>query len=211
MLLKENTMKTDLETRERLLVNAKTEFIEKGYLQASLRNICKNAQVTTGALYFFFENKEDLFSSLVEVPLKELQGIIRQYFDRERAQIDGYIREKNGYAVHYEIAKEVLHCLYQNYDAFFLLVTRSQGSRFEHFTDEIVEMMEKHYRTMADEIALQRESVRLDDYMIHWLTHTKVDFYIHMITHEKSEQMAVKHMESIIKCMAAGWNELLKG
>ena len=61
-------MKDDKETKSRLLASAKQEFMEKGYLQASLRNICKNAGVTTGALYFFFQDKEDLFASLVEAP-----------------------------------------------------------------------------------------------------------------------------------------------
>lgn len=59
-------MKEEKETKERLLISAKKEFVEKGYLQASLRNICKNAGVTTGALYFFFQDKEDLFAAVVE-------------------------------------------------------------------------------------------------------------------------------------------------
>ena len=56
----------DRETKARLLESARQEFIEKGYMKASLRNICKNAGVTTGALYFFFDSKEDLFEEIVE-------------------------------------------------------------------------------------------------------------------------------------------------
>ena len=62
-------MKNDKETRQKLLVSAKKEFMEKGYVKASLRNICKNAGVTTGALYFFFKDKEDLFGNLIREPL----------------------------------------------------------------------------------------------------------------------------------------------
>ena len=50
-------MKDEKETREKLLASARQEFLEKGYTQASLRSICKNAGVTTGALYFFFQDK----------------------------------------------------------------------------------------------------------------------------------------------------------
>ena len=53
-------MKDERETKDKLLISAKQEFLEKGYQKASLRNICKNAGVTTGALYFFFQDKEDL-------------------------------------------------------------------------------------------------------------------------------------------------------
>lgn len=41
-------------TRERLLESASREFLSNGYQKASLRTICRNAGVTTGALYFFF-------------------------------------------------------------------------------------------------------------------------------------------------------------
>ena len=40
----------DSETKERLLACAKKEFVEKGYAKASLRAICREAGVTTGAL-----------------------------------------------------------------------------------------------------------------------------------------------------------------
>lgn len=60
-------MGTDRETKEKLLVSAKSEFMEKGYAKASLRKICADAGVTTGALYFFFKGKEDLFRSLWKI------------------------------------------------------------------------------------------------------------------------------------------------
>ena len=65
------------ETRQHLLECAKKEFLEKGYMKASLRNICKEAGVTTGALYFFFKDKEALFGALVEEPLKKLYVAIQ--------------------------------------------------------------------------------------------------------------------------------------
>ena len=35
----------------RIIESAKEEFLQKGFLDASLQEICKNAGVTTGALY----------------------------------------------------------------------------------------------------------------------------------------------------------------
>ena len=62
MPLKQETQNENKETRQHLLECAKREFLEKGYMKASLRNICKEAGVTTGALYFFFKDKEDLLA-----------------------------------------------------------------------------------------------------------------------------------------------------
>ena len=63
-------MGDELETREKLLESAMAEFSENGYMKASLRKICADAGVTTGALYFFFKNKNDLFKAIVDEPLK---------------------------------------------------------------------------------------------------------------------------------------------
>ena len=55
------TESASLETKVRLQQCAVCEFMEKGFLKASLRSICREAGVTTGALYFFFQDKDDLF------------------------------------------------------------------------------------------------------------------------------------------------------
>ena len=43
----------------RIMESAKEEFLQKGFLDASLQEICKNAGVTTGALYKRFKGKEE--------------------------------------------------------------------------------------------------------------------------------------------------------
>ena len=42
------------------------EFLEKGFQGASLRNIVKEAGVTTGAFYGYYKSKEELFDALVK-------------------------------------------------------------------------------------------------------------------------------------------------
>ena len=44
---------------------AKTEFLQKGYKDASLRNIVKSVGMTTGAFYGYYKSKEKLFEALV--------------------------------------------------------------------------------------------------------------------------------------------------
>ena len=52
-------------TLQMILSAAIQEFLEKGFTSASLRNIAKKAGVTTGALYGYYDSKEDLFEALV--------------------------------------------------------------------------------------------------------------------------------------------------
>ena len=81
-------MKQDKETKNKLLISAREEFIEKGYLKASLRNICKNAGVTTGALYFFFQDKEDLFDAVVSKAVNGIWKIMQSHFQDESDMVE---------------------------------------------------------------------------------------------------------------------------
>lgn len=202
-------MKNDKETKEQLIQWGRKEFTEKGFAHASLRNICKNAGVTTGALYFFFKNKDDLFASIVEEPLRELNHILNEHFDKELNQED-YQNQGKADLEDLVCAKEMLHCIYQNYDVFHLLLTKSRGSKFEHTEEQFVEMTEKKYRLMADRICLQKNVPKPADYMLHWFAHTQVNLFVHLVSHEKSEENAGRNLEAMVACMVACWNQLLQ-
>ena len=53
-------------TIEKIKQTALDEFFMHGYNKASLRIICSRAGVTTGAMYFYFKNKEALFREIFE-------------------------------------------------------------------------------------------------------------------------------------------------
>ena len=57
---------TSVTTLEKIQEAAMAEFLDKGFQGASLRQIVKNAGVTTGAFYGYFSSKEALFASIQE-------------------------------------------------------------------------------------------------------------------------------------------------
>lgn len=202
-------MGADRETKEKLLSSAKTEFMEKGYARASLRKICANAGVTTGALYFFFNKKEDLFRSIVEKPLHELLEMMNSHFAEDTQLLsapDAYVQTAGD---HEELVQLLIHHLYTNRDAFLLLLTKSQGTAFENCVDEIVEMMEQGYRAMAEQMSVQKSGMQVNPYILHWMTHMHIDAFIHLLTHEPDEQMALRHMRRIMDYLVKGWLELI--
>lgn len=76
--------KSENAVRSRLLEAGKEEFRDRGFLKASLRAICKKADVTTGALYFFFESKAALFEEIVEETVEDLKRIMGDFTDQEK-------------------------------------------------------------------------------------------------------------------------------
>ncbi len=49
-----------LQSREKILVRAKTLFLTKGYNAASIDDICKKASISKGGFYHLFDSKEQL-------------------------------------------------------------------------------------------------------------------------------------------------------
>lgn len=198
-------MKNDKETKQKLLVSGKKEFMEKGYMKASLRNICKDAGVTTGALYFFFQDKEDLFGSLVREPLETLYQFMNEHYASEIDYAIENIKEMGNFEEDREAMEKIIRFMYHYREEFLLLIEKSQGSCYENFADRFIDVSQKHYRIMADRYCAWFQKPRVDDYSVHWISHIQIDVFIHMLTHEPLVEEALKHSETIMKFLLAGW------
>lgn len=203
-------MKADRETRELLMESGKKEFLEKGYMKASLRKICADAGVTTGALYFFFKDKEDLFGAIVGPPLGELTETLRKHFavDTEAISQPHAFEGSQAHELvdHDEFASVLVRHIYGNYDAFILLLTKSQGSKYENCIDVLVDTIEQFYLAMSEQIGAHYGKT-VNRYMLHWLIHMMVDSFIHLIDHESDVEKAVVYMRRILKFILDGWQK----
>lgn len=197
-------MSDEKATKEKLTECARQEFIEKGYMKASLRSICKKAGVTTGALYFFFENKEDLFSSIVEETLGGLTDLIRSHFSRE-LDTEAQTALAGDASEDIQSAREILHYLYRHYDVVLLLLTKSQGSAYENIVDRLVDVMDQHYGRLTRQLYIKLGVPKPDREIIHWASHMQIDTFIHLLTHEREEERALKHIEQMVAYLVAGW------
>lgn len=201
--------KEDTEKKKRLLQCAREEFIEKGYSSASLRSICKKAGVTTGALYFFFQDKEDLYANLVEEPLHGLYEIIKTHYMAELLQVQDKT-EDVAEADDYLATQKVVEYLYGHYDVFVMLLTKSQGSKYENIEERFVDITEKFYWKYLQTLVEQGTLKQMPEYLLHWIAHMQIDSFVHMITHETSKEQALKHFVPIVRYMQAGWAELFR-
>lgn len=201
----QETQTENKETRKNLLECAKKEFLEKGYMKASLRNICKDAGVTTGALYFFFKDKEDLFGALVEEPLRQLYAVMEEHYAAEMRNEDQVAQLELADDGDLEASREIIRRMYANRDTFLLLLTKSQGSRFETWLEEVVDISEQQYRSLCDMVTNATGKPRIDDYMTHWMAHIMVDTFVHLFLHETEESVALKHVDALTGYLIRGW------
>ncbi len=149
----------------RLLSAAMEEFLEKGYENASLKNICSKAGVTTGALYKRYKGKEDLFGALVEGVISDMEKYVTSIPDEVLKNLsDRELYESLSMPTEMVIAWFQL--LYEQKDAFTLLVKCSSGTRYAGFNREWAERMneadymnylEARKRGMTDKIVTEEE------------------------------------------------------
>lgn len=197
----------EYEKRRRLIQAAKEEFLEKGYSKASLRTICSKAGVTTGALYFFFENKEDLFNAIVSGPLAELKTIVREHFKEDMVSMKDMPVPDNLKGLelnHDDVTTRFAGCIYGNYDAFMILLTGSENTMYENVVDDFVDEMEKLIPPMISSL----RGYTCDKFMSHWMAHISADAYIHVIKHIRDPKVAIEKLCSITNYLVKGWIEL---
>ncbi len=197
-------MENEKQTRQKLIDSAKREFLEKGYSKASLRSICADAGVTTGALYFFFENKEDLFAAIVDPPLAGLKEILIQHFKEDIEEMSGIDSPEGIVMDHTEISDKIVGYIYKNYDSFMLLLTATENTVYENVVDEFVTMLEQSIPPMMASL----KGYTCDEYMSHWMAHISMDAFIHVIKHEKDVKKAKARLRDILNYLVLGWVQL---
>jgi AcrR family transcriptional regulator len=200
-----NRLEKDKATKERILESARREFLEKGYMKASLRTICKNAGVTTGALYFFFQDKEDLLRELVEEPLRGLTVRIRRHL-LEEMEAGANFASTDPDSNDIQAAKEIVRFMYRYYDIFLILLSKSQGSRYENMVNYFADWGEAHYKEMAAQMAARYGRPEPDRYIIHWMAYMQISAFTHLLTHETDVEKAIENIEQIVVFLVSGWN-----
>ena len=200
--MKENV---EYEKRALLIEAAKKEFKEKGYNKASLRSICAKAGVTTGALYFFFENKAELFSAIVDEPIKGLKNLLVKHF-KEDGEYMGHLDSLENIEMdHSDLSDMLVEYIYRYYDSFMLLLTSAENTVYENCMDEFVKLTETATPIMLSEL----KGYTFDEYMSHWMSHITVDAFVNVIKHEPEVEQAKLKLRKIINYLIEGWMQLV--
>ena len=200
-------MKANIEYEKRTLLieAAKKEFKEKGYNKASLRSICAKAGVTTGALYFFFENKAELFSAIVEEPVKGLKKMLTEHFLEDKEYMEHLDSMENMEMDHSDLSDMLVDYIYKYYDSFVLLLTASENTVYDNCIDEFVKLTETAMPIMMAGL----KGYTYDDYMSHWMSHITVDAFVNVIKHDTDVEKAKVKLRKIMNYLIQGWIQLI--
>jgi len=137
--------KPDRSIDPRIMESAKKEFYANGFEKASLKAICADAEITTGALYKRYKGKEDLFCAVVSDTVADLNGVIAQRCAvgvselSDEALIKAWNMDEDDMMWWFRF-------LYARHDGFVLLLKCAEGTEYSNFQHDWVEKMtEKTY------------------------------------------------------------------
>lgn len=131
-----NTLTNEVHpTKQKLIDSSKIEFFEKGYLKASLRNICTKCKVTTGAFYFFFPSKEALFCTIVDPVISEWKNLMNELVEEEKKNPSSAMDND----------KKIMEFEMKNRMEILILLEKCEGSCYENFRSEIFNVIKKHF------------------------------------------------------------------
>ncbi len=196
-------MSINNESREKLIECAKREFLDKGFAKASLRNICADAGLTTGAVYFLFNDKNGLLGAIVDEPLRKIQELMLLHFSDEQQEVFSTYQQRDG--DHDQFAQKLIEIMYDNYDAMRILLERSQGSSYEDIVDRFIETVDSYYIELAQHYAHSVPGKKVNQYMLHWFSHIQIEAFVHLLTHESDRDKALKNIRTVIDFLVKGW------
>ena len=181
----------------RILNAAKEEFLEKGYMKASLRRICADAGVTTGALYNRYAGKDELFQAIVSPFMEKLNAMCVQVEEQDTVFAEDTDIEKIWQNPN-ESMPYLIDILYQNFDDFKLLICRAEGSCYENFFEDFVKSgTTGTFRVMS--IAYEKGIAKYlpEEDELHVLLTAYYAAIFEPIRHNYSKEKAIQYGETI--------------
>ncbi len=193
---------------ERILAAAKAEFLKLGFEKASIRAIAAQVGMTSAGLYRHFRNKEEMFSALVEPTIAECTA----RFETEKAndyallakdQLEEMWSNSSGLAM-------LLNVIYENFDAFKLLLCCSEGTKYADFTHEFVSMEQQE--TLAYLEAARAKGIPVNDVKpeeMHLLLSAYSAAVFEIVVHDFTKTEAEHYAQTLITFFVPGWRAVL--
>lgn len=193
---------------EKVYECAKKEFLNKGFKDASLRNIAQEAGTSTGSIYTRFHNKEGLFHAMVYPVVEEL----KEWFLRMQEsfhQLDADYQKENMFYYSGTEAERLVSYIYDHYDVFKLLLECSEGTEFSDFLNQLVEIEMEYtvkYMDATKDDALKNERITTE--FLHIVTSAYFSGIFEMVRHDMKREDGMLYAKQLREFYYAGFAKI---
>lgn len=196
--------------KDSILTIARQEFLAKGFQGASLRHIAKQANGTTGIIYTYFKNKNDLYETLVQPVLYQ--------FEKRLAAEEISIKtacEQMGMSPRAWFTKNLkfLIGLVEAYpDEMRLLFLKAQGSALENYKDRLIQKGTRRsvaiFRTLKRTKSFKHQE--LSEFFVLNLVKYVINVVVEMMKQNSSPEQIAWYGNEITSFLFSGWKGLVE-
>lgn len=207
--LRESFMPRDKSlSHEKVNKAIKEEFLEKGYEDASIRSIGARAGMTSAGLYRHYKDKEAMFAAMVEPLIKDVKTWTKRHTSRKYKIVDGgNAKEELFGESFFDLIRDVI---LPKRDEFILLMTRSNGTKYENFLHDFVLSNQKEF---MEAIGYLKEKgypvIDINEEELHILLSAYLTACFEPIIHDYDEIKIEKYLTTIQEFFMPGWLNIM--
>ena len=202
-------MSTKAEDTEKNILNtARKHFLKDGFSGASLRNIVKDAGLTTGAFYKYYPTKEALFDALTDPYIEH----IYQIYDRvveDFEKLSAKEQTSNMSDTSGNGMDQMIDYIYEHYDNFRLLLKCGDSGKFETF---IHNMVDREMRSSLEYVKKMKEDgieiPIVGESLMHMIYTGFFSSIFQIIEHDIDKETAKRNVHKLREFNTCGWERL---
>lgn len=202
-------MSTKAEDTEKNILNtARKHFLKDGFSGASLRNIVKDAGLTTGAFYKYYPTKEALFDALTDPYIEH----IYQIYDRvveDFEKLSAKEQTSNMSDTSGDGMDQMIDYIYEHYDNFRLLLKCGDSGKFETF---IHNMVDREMRSSLEYVKKMKEDgieiPIVGESLMHMIYTGFFSSIFQIIEHDIDKETAKRNVHKFREFNTGGWERL---
>ena len=200
------TLKSDI--RNRILSAAKEQFVQRGYLKTSMREIADAVDVGVGNLYNYFENKDELFCVILRPVSDALERMLQEHHGAKGADImlicsEEYLKSA---------VDEYISLINKHGELMKIPLFHSQGSSLETFREDYTNRSTEMVKTWFAEMKEKHPEINVvvSDFMIHLQAVWMFTLFEEMLKHAIDSKEMEYIVHEYILFEIQGWRALLR-
>ncbi|MBN2830228.1 MAG: TetR/AcrR family transcriptional regulator [Candidatus Cloacimonetes bacterium] len=193
--------------RSAILENARKEFLEVGFMDATIRSIAKRANTAPSNIYNYYSNKDELFRGVLDDFLKQFSMAKAAFMEHVQNDPEHDPDDDE----HNEMIEQILDAVSRYREELTLLIHLSKGSSLEHFLDDLIDWYSGVYTIslykMLEEMELEEVEIMPET------THMIAGMIISMVVTTLDKHYNRAQIKSIAlelsQFFSAGWKGLV--
>ena len=186
----------------------KEEFLEKGFEDASIRGIGARAGMTSAGLYRHYADKEAMFNAMVEPLIESIKNWTKKHTAKKYNLVENGVPNDELFGETFvDMIKEVI---LPRRDEFILLMSRSNGTKYENFIHDYVEGNQKEFveaiRYLKEKGYPTRE---LSEEELHMLLSAYLTACFEPIVHDYDDEKVEQYLNTVQEFFMPGWLRIM--